>query len=123
MPSSLAVLDPVCAPVPPPASAELTTEALADERSQWIHEECFFDFCGYTHPGHFPVSFWADTYLRPDGSRIIVCGGDWARNDGTARILPYSDKVKATLEQGVLDQFATEQAQEALTDEAAALAA
>lgn len=96
-------------------------ERLTDARDQWLHEECIWDFNGYVSPGHFPVSFWADTYRRQDGSRVIVCGGDWSHDDGTARILPYSPELQATLEAGNLNQFAAEQALEAAAD--AALAA
>lgn len=33
---------------------------------------CIVDFCGYSYPGHWPTSFWADW----DGSEVIF-GGDW----------------------------------------------
>jgi hypothetical protein len=33
---------------------------------------CIVDFNGYSQPGHFPVSFWADW----DGSKVVF-GGDW----------------------------------------------
>jgi hypothetical protein len=33
---------------------------------------CVFDFCGYSVPGHFPVSMWADW----DGKKVVF-GGEW----------------------------------------------
>lgn len=33
---------------------------------------CVFDFCGYSEPGHFPISMWADW----DGEKTVF-GGDW----------------------------------------------
>lgn len=35
---------------------------------------CIVDFCGYTSPSHFPISFWAD--WQPD-TKLITFGGDW----------------------------------------------
>ena len=35
---------------------------------------CVEDFCGYSHPGHFPTSFWADYYPTLGFTRF---GGDY----------------------------------------------
>lgn len=35
---------------------------------------CLIDFCGYSEPGHFPTSYWAD--WNP-ATKLITFGGEW----------------------------------------------
>ena len=54
---------------------------------------CVFDFNGYTSPGHFFTSMWADYY--PDKG-IVVFGGDW---DGIPNMISsYEPGEKEILE-------------------------
>lgn len=56
---------------------------------------CVKDFCGYTHPGHFPVSFWADYYPEYGITRF---GGDWRElPDMPSKRQPSDAKIKAWL--------------------------
>lgn len=32
------------------------------------------DFCGYTSPGHFPITYWAD--WNPS-TKLVTFGGEW----------------------------------------------
>lgn len=35
---------------------------------------CLVDFCGYSKPGHFPITYWVD--YHPD-IKLITFGGEW----------------------------------------------
>ena len=50
---------------------------------------CVFDFCGYSEPGHFPVSMWADW----DGEKTMF-GGEWQGiPEMTGRAEPSEEEV------------------------------
>lgn len=35
---------------------------------------CLIDFCGYSEPGHYPISYWAD--WNP-ATKLVTFGGEW----------------------------------------------
>jgi hypothetical protein len=51
---------------------------------------CVEDFNGYSEPGHFPISYWAD--WDPD-KQMLYFGGDWAH------VLPMPSATLPTAEQ------------------------
>lgn len=53
---------------------------------------CLVDFCGYTSPAHFPITYWAD--WNPE-TRLITFGGEWCE---VAPVLSESEPGEAEIE-------------------------
>jgi hypothetical protein len=50
------------------------TMLVKSEITKDVESTCVTDFCGYSSPGHYPVSFWADYFPSLGFTRF---GGDW----------------------------------------------
>lgn len=58
---------------------------------------CLIDFCGYTSPSHFPISFWCD--WNPQ-TGLITFGGEWQEIDPV-----YSATEPSEAEIEALEEF------------------
>jgi hypothetical protein len=54
---------------------------------------CIEDFCGYTNPGHFPISFAADYFPRLGFTRFT--GAWWNVPDMESDHEPTEDEISA----------------------------
>lgn len=75
-------------------------QAEIEEKSPIPRDEpgvCIEDFCGYTSPGHFPISFSADYYPRLGITRFL--GAWWNVPDMPSTSEPTEEEVTAWVKQ------------------------